>query len=141
MHDNEFSSILIHLLGSSPIVTVNMADEEPHVRPEKENTSVLQVEDVFINGDSEDKTSSNDPGEQEHMDTINVEPMLPRKSSFMNKDGSRRHNRKKTVSFSSMPTERKIATGACFRFVWQSEVKSFEPGSFYDTIGTKFPSL
>ena len=88
-----------------------MADEELDAPPEKEN-SVLQVEEVFINGDSEDKTSSMDPSEQESMDTISVEPMLPRKSSFMSKDGSRRHgNRKKTVSFSSMPTERKIATG------------------------------
>ena len=93
-----------------------MADGEPDACPEKENISVLQVEEVFINGDSEDKTSSNDPGEQEPMDSIIVQPMLPRKSSFMNKDGTRRHNRKKTVSFSSMPTERKIATGACFRF-------------------------
>lgn len=92
-------------------MTVIMADEELDAPPEKENNSVLQVEEVFINGDSEDKTSSNDPGEQESMDTISVEPMLPRKSSFMNKDGTRRHNRKKTVSFSSMPTERKIATG------------------------------
>ena len=89
-----------------------MADEELEAAPEKENSSALQVEEVFINGDSEDKISTNDHGEQESMDTISVEPLLPRKSSFMSKDGSRRHgNRKKTVSFSSMPTERKIATG------------------------------
>lgn len=37
--------------------------------------------------------------------------VLPRRSSLIKDAASRKHQRKKTVSFSSMPTERKITTG------------------------------
>ena len=88
-----------------------MADEEQKVGQENENLSDSQVGEVFLNGDSEDGTKCESPYDVESMDTLSSEHTMPRKSSFMNKDGSRRTNRKKTVSFSSMPTERKIATG------------------------------
>jgi hypothetical protein len=80
-------------------------------------TSGKLCEDVFVNGgtdimDSDVKESDDveTPPEENHSN----EPVMPRKSSFMCKDGSRKPPRKKTVSFSSMPTERKIATGRCF---------------------------
>ncbi|XP_048779849.2 inactive phospholipase C-like protein 1 isoform X2 [Ostrea edulis] len=76
-------------------------------------TSGKICEDVFVNGgtdimDSDVKESDDveTPTEENHSN----EPVMPRKSSFMCKDGSRKPPRKKTVSFSSMPTERKIAT-------------------------------
>ncbi|XP_055957983.1 inactive phospholipase C-like protein 2 isoform X2 [Patella vulgata] len=66
-------------------------------------------EDVFVNGDSGAKPEDLDI---ESTNELTVpKPSLPRRSSLMNKDGhSKRTPRKKTVSFSSMPTERKIAT-------------------------------
>ncbi|KAL4224626.1 Inactive phospholipase C-like protein 2 [Mactra antiquata] len=88
-----------------------MADEETKTSPEDKNNSVLQTEDVFINGNSDSESKTESVTDQESLDTVPLDKTLPRKSSFMNKDGSRRNvNRKKTVSFSSMPTERKIAT-------------------------------
>ncbi|KAK6191256.1 hypothetical protein SNE40_002991 [Patella caerulea] len=65
--------------------------------------------DVFVNGDSGAKAEDIDV---ESTNELTVpKPLLPRRSSLMNKDGhSKRTPRKKTVSFSSMPTERKIAT-------------------------------
>ena len=70
-----------------------------------------KTEDVFVNGDANEKLEEceeepNTVGELDLPETV-----LPRRSSLMNKDGGRRPHRKKTVSFSSMPTERKIATG------------------------------
>lgn len=89
-----------------------MADEETKTYAKDTNLSDLQGGDVFINGDSEDESKNESANDQESLDTLSFEKPIPRKSSFMNKDGTRRtHNRKKTVSFSSMPTERKIATG------------------------------
>ncbi|XP_060582672.1 inactive phospholipase C-like protein 2 [Ruditapes philippinarum] len=88
-----------------------MADEETKTFAQDTNLSDLQGGDVFINGDSDDESKNESANDQESLDTLSCEKPIPRKSSFMNKDGTRRtHNRKKTVSFSSMPTERKIAT-------------------------------
>jgi len=79
---------------------------------ETPNLRDSQAEEVFVNGNSEQELKSECANDSPDMDFIPTEKILPRKSSFMNKDGSRRtHSRKKTVSFSSMPTERKIATG------------------------------
>ncbi|NP_001191617.1 phospholipase C [Aplysia californica] len=101
-----------------------MADEE-------ENTNGIEsamddkTEDVFLNGDNtvrDDNVCEDDEEEDEedervengtcNLDTYSSDQVLPRRSSLMNrdKDGNRRPNRKKTVSFSSMPTEKKIAT-------------------------------
>lgn len=89
-----------------------MADEETKTFTEDINFSDLQAGDVFINGNSDCESKSESVNDQENLDTLHLDKTLPRKSSFMNKDGSRRNvTRKKTVSFSSMPTERKIATG------------------------------
>jgi hypothetical protein len=73
--------------------------------------NMLKPEDVFVNGDAD--TSVAEDNSQDAMDVTLPDQVLPRKSSFMNKDGSRKPqgSRKKTVSFSSMPAERKIATG------------------------------
>lgn len=78
-----------------------------------------KTEDVFLNGDKNvcvDVCDKEDDDEDEDnavfsSDTNLPDQVLPRRSSLMNKDGSRRPMRKKTVSFSSMPTEKKIATG------------------------------
>lgn len=92
-----------------------MADEETKTSSEERNNCVLQSEDVFVNGNSDSESKTESVTDQESLDTVPLDKTLPRKSSFMNKDGSRRNvNRKKTVSFSSMPTERKIATGKSF---------------------------
>lgn len=89
-----------------------MADEEMQTVSENPNLEDSKSGDVFVNGNSEKELKSECPNDSENMEYIPTEKILPRKSSFMNKDGSRRnHSRKKTVSFSSMPTERKIATG------------------------------
>ncbi|KAK6191257.1 hypothetical protein SNE40_002991 [Patella caerulea] len=73
--------------------------------------------DVFVNGDSGAKAEDIDV---ESTNELTVpKPLLPRRSSLMNKDGhSKRTPRKKTVSFSSMPTERKIATGKSELFLY-----------------------
>ncbi|BFZ05127.1 hypothetical protein BsWGS_08166 [Bradybaena similaris] len=83
------------------------------------NTMEDKAEDVFLNGDNnvceEEENEEDDDDEDEYgvcnSDTNLPDQVLPRRSSLMNKDGSRRPIRKKTVSFSSMPTEKKIATG------------------------------
>lgn len=92
-----------------------MADEETKTFTEDTNNSDLQGGDVFINGNSDSESKNENSNDQENLDTLSLDKTIPRKSSFMSKDGSRRnHNRKKTVSFSSMPTERKIATGKIY---------------------------
>lgn len=79
---------------------------------ENPNFDNLQPGDVFVNGNDDKDSKSECANDSENMDFIPTDKILPRKSSFMSKDGARRnHSRKKTVSFSSMPTERKIATG------------------------------
>lgn len=89
-----------------------MADEEMQTVDENPNLGDSQAGEVFVNGSSEKELKSECTNGSGNMDFIPTEKILPRKSSFMSKDGTRRnHSRKKTVSFSSMPTERKIATG------------------------------
>ncbi|XP_046546164.1 LOW QUALITY PROTEIN: inactive phospholipase C-like protein 2 [Haliotis rubra] len=81
----------------------------------QESTEPVEIptekpEDVFLNGDSNNKLEECEDQNTE-CDSELPESVLPRRSSLMNKDaGNRRPQRKKTVSFSSMPTERKIAT-------------------------------
>ncbi|XP_078331805.1 inactive phospholipase C-like protein 2 [Crassostrea virginica] len=89
-----------------------MADENMTSAVSPERSSKIS-EDVFVNGntdimeeDGKDSDDTQTPTEENYSN----EPTMPRKSSFMCKDGSRKPPRKKTVSFSSMPTERKIAT-------------------------------
>lgn len=73
---------------------------------------IEKCSDVFLNGESENLDNiGEDEASLENEENSVSEKILPRKSSFMNKNGSRKPPRKKTVSFSSMPTERKIATG------------------------------
>ncbi|XP_060068281.1 inactive phospholipase C-like protein 2 [Ylistrum balloti] len=78
-------------------------------------------EDVFVNGDTESEEGAKviEYETQTSQEETNVSgQVMPRKSSFMNRDGSRKPIRKKTVSFSSMPTERKIATAQdCLSFM------------------------
>lgn len=76
------------------------------------NEVIGKCSDVFLNGESEnlDGTGEDDVS-LENGDNSVSDKIMPRKSSFMNKSGARKLPRKKTVSFSSMPTERKIATG------------------------------
>ncbi|KAJ8299404.1 hypothetical protein KUTeg_023464 [Tegillarca granosa] len=93
-----------------------MAEEEKTVSADISSGNCLQkTDDVFVNGESDDMDDNKDTDEdaQESLDNMALpEQIMPRKSSFMCKDGSRKPGqRKKTVSFSSMPTERKIATG------------------------------
>lgn len=94
-----------------------MADEEENSNGFV-NTMEEKPEDVFLNGDNnvcDEENEEEDDDEDEYgvcnSDTNLSGQVLPRRSSLMNKDGSRRPIRKKTVSFSSMPTEKKIATG------------------------------
>ncbi|ESO87011.1 hypothetical protein LOTGIDRAFT_128120 [Lottia gigantea] len=85
-----------------------MADDVKDSADSTENV-VEKTEDVFVNGDSDTKPEVSNNGTTNEL-TVPKQP-LPRRSSLMNKDGhSKRTPRKKTVSFSSMPTERKIAT-------------------------------
>lgn len=87
-----------------------MAEDERKSSSESQEVCITsKPDDVFINGDSDEQVPEDEP--QVPADTLLPEQVLPRKSSFMNKDGSRNTQRKKTVSFSSMPAERKIATG------------------------------
>ena len=90
---------------------VNMA-ENGLTSAENDGSNREVSEEVFVNGESEvmgdRKETEEEDVQTSQDDTVSNEPMLPRKSSFMCKDG---RPRKKTVSFSSMPTERKIATG------------------------------
>lgn len=73
---------------------------------------IEKCSDVFLNGESENLDNiGEDEASLENEENSVSDKILPRKSSFMNKSGSRKPPRKKTVSFSSMPTERKIATG------------------------------
>jgi hypothetical protein len=72
-------------------------------------------EDVFVNGDGDEENcdaplrEEEEEYEEEGQDGITDESGLPRRSSLMKRDASRRPKRKKTVSFSSM--DKKIATG------------------------------
>ena len=93
-----------------------MADEEKEEATVEEETSAIESpEDVFLNGDTnEEATCCGDEDDQEEIengitDDDVLEPGLPRRSSLMKKDASRRPKRKKTVSFTSM--DKKIATG------------------------------
>ena len=102
-----------------------MADENMTSAVSPERSSKIS-EDVFVNGntdimeeDGKDSDDTQTPTEENYSN----EPTMPRKSSFMCKDGSRTPPRKKTVSFSSMPTERKIATGRRFiRFLKRNNI-------------------
>ena len=90
----------------------NMADEEMKTSEENPNIEENQTCEVFVNGNNDNELKPECSNDSEATDFLPTDKTLPRKSSFMSKDGSRRtHSRKKTVSFSSMPTERKIATG------------------------------
>lgn len=64
-------------------------------------------EDVFVNGDSNEQRNENLLHPDYNMSDTQI---LPRRSSLV-KDASRRQNRKKTVSFSSMPGERIVING------------------------------
>ena len=76
------------------------------------NEVIEKCSDVFLNGESENLDGTGDDDVSlENGDNSVSDKIMPRKSSFMNKSGARKPPRKKTVSFSSMPTERKIATG------------------------------
>ena len=67
-------------------------------------------DEVFTNGDLENAKNSVSLSE----DIVLSEQKLPRRSSLI-KDGSRRASeRKKTVSFSSLPGEKTIVTGMFF---------------------------
>ncbi|KAL5007407.1 hypothetical protein ScPMuIL_016213 [Solemya velum] len=86
-----------------------MAEDERKSSSESQEECITpKPDDVFVNGDSDEQPPEDEP--QVSADTLLPGQILPRKSSFMNKDGSRNTQRKKTVSFSSMPAERKIAT-------------------------------
>ena len=89
-----------------------MADEEKESAEPREQCTEKQ-EDVFLNGD--ENTELDDDTSQVNLDPNLPDQVLPRRSSLMNRDAASRRSqqpqRKKTVSFSSMPTERKIATG------------------------------
>ncbi|KAI8780504.1 phospholipase C, partial [Biomphalaria glabrata] len=102
-----------------------MADEEDNTNGTV-NTMEDKTEEVFLNGEknvSVDACNEEDEECEEEENELDLDidldlecnsdsnQIIPRRSSLMNKDGKKRTNtRKKTVSFSSMPTERKIAT-------------------------------
>lgn len=90
-----------------------MADEDKESAEPRELCTEKQ-EDVFLNG-NENAEAEEDDTSQVNLDPNLPEQVLPRRSSLMNRDAASRRpqaqQRKKTVSFSSMPTERKIATG------------------------------
>lgn len=93
-----------------------MAEEvQPAELPPGNNVND-KTEEVFANGDS-DSVDGFKPVDYEtqtsNEDTCVSGPVLPRKPSIINRDGTRK-GRKKTVSFSSMPKERKIATGTVY---------------------------
>ncbi|GFO50704.1 phosphoinositide phospholipase c [Plakobranchus ocellatus] len=101
-----------------------MADEDES-SDEVVNIATVKMEEVILNGDNsvsvivhdeeEELIEDDDDEEDEYgvfgTDSNLPDQVIPRRSSMMNKDRSRRPARKKTVSFSSMPTEKKIATG------------------------------
>jgi hypothetical protein len=66
-------------------------------------------DDVFVNGES-DSSRSNTLLHPEYGGVPGQ--VLPRRSSLI-KDPNRRKDRKKTVSFSSMPNERSVINGEC----------------------------
>ena len=76
------------------------------------NEVIGKCSDVFLNGESENLDGTGDDDVSlENGDNSVSDKIMPRKSSLMNKSRARRLPMKKTVSFNSMPTERKIATG------------------------------
>ena len=74
------------------------------------DTNVSQVPGAVPPGSVYPSNSSNQPLELASEDHDLVVPNLPRRSSII-KNGNRKSQRKKTVSFSSMPTEKTITTG------------------------------
>ncbi|KAH3894174.1 hypothetical protein DPMN_018331, partial [Dreissena polymorpha] len=98
-----------------------MADEEIETLDANPNNTEIPFNDVFANGNNESEIKKECSDESDTFECMQSGIVLPRKSSFMSKDGSRRgHSRKKTVSFSSMPTERKIATAQdCLSYMQQ----------------------
>ncbi|KAL3841875.1 hypothetical protein ACJMK2_019970 [Sinanodonta woodiana] len=95
-----------------------MADDVKDAPSDKEAYDEKEAQNVFVNGDSLEQNGVHGNTDKENLDTLSTEPTFPRKSSFMSKDGSRRPTRKKTVSFSSMPTERKISTAQdCLAYI------------------------
>ena len=104
-----------------------MADEDEN-SDEIVNIANVKMEEVFLDGENDvpvnvqngeegEFLEEDDEDEDEYgvfrssSDTNLPDQVIPRRSSMMNKDRSRRPARKKTVSFSSMPAEKKIATG------------------------------
>ncbi|KAK3768781.1 hypothetical protein RRG08_061240 [Elysia crispata] len=103
-----------------------MADEDEN-SDEIVNIANVKMEEVFLDGENDvpvnvqngeegEFLEEDDEDEDEYgvfrssSDTNLPDQVIPRRSSMMNKDRSRRPARKKTVSFSSMPAEKKIAT-------------------------------
>ena len=64
-------------------------------------------DEVFENGELDDAKGNSYLHPEYGAQT---DPVLPRRSSLM-KDSSRRNQRKKTVSFSSMPNEKTVVNG------------------------------
>ena len=96
---------------------VKMADDEKEETIAEENIALEPSEDVFLNGEANGDATcraedGEEEGEEEDQNGINDNlpgSVLPRRSSLMKKDASKRPQRKKTVSFSSV--DKKIATG------------------------------
>ena len=86
-----------------------MADgEELHTNNVQNIVTDEPKDDVFVNGDAGTIPDAN----LLHPEAGNLgDDPLPRRSSMIKNDGARRQARKKTVSFSSMPTEKKIVNG------------------------------
>lgn len=73
------------------------------------DTSVSQVPGAVPHGTGYPSNAPNQPSEQAPEDHDLIVPNLPRRSSII-KNGNRKSQNKKTVSFSSMPTEKTITT-------------------------------
>ena len=108
-----------------------MADEDEN-SDEMVNIANVKMEEVILNGDNdvsvivrdeeddgllEDEDDDEDEYGVFSSDANLPDQVIPRRSSLMKKDCSRRPARKKTVSFSSMPKEKKIATGKIRRII------------------------
>ena len=87
-----------------------MADEDSETQVKSVNS---QSDDVFINGESESGANN-----LLTPDTCMSRPVLPRRSSLVKDHSRRAKDRKKTVSFSSMPNEKPVVNGIIILIVY-----------------------
>lgn len=89
-----------------------MADDTEVRNGNSNIKDTIPVDEVFVNGDT--SVTPSEDNVEDSMDANLPEKVLPRRSSLLKETTNRKTQRKKTVSFSSMPAERPITTGLTY---------------------------